>query len=188
MTDTPHRATPQPGQLPSSRRALLAGAGITCAAVLTGCTTYDANHGGFTGPASTPASTAASASAAVSAPASAAASGGSAAAPASTAASAGGAVPPGALASTAQVPEGGGKIIDGKNIVITQPQAGKFKAFTAVCTHQGCICSTVSGGTINCPCHGSKFSIKDGSVVNGPATAPLAAVAIKVQGTSIVQA
>ena len=71
--------------------------------------------------------------------------------------------------------------------MITQPQAGSFKAFTAVCTHQGCIVSTVSGGTINCPCHGSKFSIKDGSVVNGPATRPLAPIAIKVEGTSIVQ-
>jgi Rieske Fe-S protein len=45
----------------------------------------------------------------------------------------------------------------------------------------------VAGGTIDCPCHGSKFSIKDGSVVKGPATAPLALVAIKVDGTSIVQ-
>ncbi len=71
--------------------------------------------------------------------------------------------------------------------MVTQPEAGSFKAFTAVCTHQGCIVSTVSGGTINCPCHGSKFSIKDGSVVNGPATQPLAAIAIKVEGTSIVQ-
>ena len=82
---------------------------------------------------------------------------------------------------------GGGKIIDGKNIVITQPQASTFKAFTAVCTHQGCIVNSVSNGTIDCPCHGSKFSIKDGSVVNGPATSPLAPVAIKVEGTSIVQ-
>ena len=94
---------------------------------------------------------------------------------------------PGVLATTSEVPDGGGKIIDGKNIVITQPRAGTFKAFTAVCTHQGCIVSTVSGGTIDCPCHGSKFSIKDGSVVNGPATSPLAAIAIKVEGTSIVQ-
>jgi Rieske Fe-S protein len=92
-----------------------------------------------------------------------------------------------ALATTSEVPEGGGKIIDGKNIVITQPQAGSFKAFTAVCTHQGCIVNSVADGTIDCPCHGSKFSIKDGSVVNGPASSPLAAVAIKVDGTSIVQ-
>ena len=71
--------------------------------------------------------------------------------------------------------------------MITQPQAGAFKAFTAICTHQGCIVSSVADGTIDCPCHGSKFSIKDGSVVNGPATSPLAPVAIKVEGTSIVQ-
>ena len=73
------------------------------------------------------------------------------------------------------------------NIVITQPQTGSFRAFTAICTHQGCIVSSVSNGTINCPCHGSKYSIKDGSVVHGPAPSPLAAIAIKVEGTSIFQ-
>ena len=152
---------PAPAQ---SRRALLVGAGVTCAAMLTGCTTYDANNGGVTAPAPSSASgTAAPASG-----------GGTAAAVA-------------ALATTAEVPEGGGKIIDGKNIVITQPAAGTFKAFSAVCTHQGCIVSTVADGTIDCPCHGSKFSVKDGSVVNGPATRPLPPVAIKVEGTSIVQ-
>jgi len=156
-------------QLPQSRRALLVGAGVTCAAMLTGCTTYDANNnGGFAGapPATSGAAT----------------SGGDA-----SPAAAGGAPAASPLTSTSDVPDGGGKIIDGPNIVITQPQAGSFKAFTAVCTHQGCIVSTVSGGTINCPCHGSKFSIKDGSVVNGPATAPLAPIAIKVEGTSIFE-
>ena len=93
----------------------------------------------------------------------------------------------GALATTSEIPDGGGKIIDGVNIVITQPQSGSFRAFTAICTHQGCIVSSVSNGTINCPCHGSKYSIKDGSVVNGPAPSPLAAIAIKVEGTSIFQ-
>ena len=41
---------------------------------------------------------------------------------------------------------------------------------------------------LNCPCHGSRFSITNGSVVNGPASSPLPPVDIKVQGTSIVQA
>ena len=92
------------------------------------------------------------------------------------------------LARTADIPVGGGKILADKKIVITEPKAGSFKAFTAVCTHQGCTVDSVSGGTINCPCHGSKFSIVNGSVVNGPATPPLASIAIEVQGTSIVQA
>ena len=92
------------------------------------------------------------------------------------------------LARTTDIPVGGGKILTAQKIVITEPQAGSFKAFTAVCTHQGCIVSTVSGGTINCPCHGSRFSIVNGSVVNGPAPSPLAPVSIEVQGTSIVQA
>jgi Rieske Fe-S protein len=174
MSETEDSAMPQGGQQARSRRALLIGAGFTCAAALAGCTTYDANNGGLAGPAPTTGSAATS---------------GSAAAPsaASTGAASGSAAPAAAaLATTAEVPEGGGKIIDGKNIVITQPQAGSFKAFTAVCTHQGCIVNSVADGTIDCPCHGSKFSIKDGSVVNGPATSPLAPVAIKVEGVSIV--
>jgi Rieske Fe-S protein len=92
------------------------------------------------------------------------------------------------LATTAEIPVGGGKILAAKKIVITQPRAGSFDAFTAICTHLGCTVNTVADGTIDCPCHGSKFSISDGSVVNGPATRPLARISIKVQGNSIAQA
>jgi Rieske Fe-S protein len=153
----------------SSRRALLACAGAACAAVLAGCARYDSNNGGVAG--SQPAQS-------NSPPAAPAGSGSGTAAPAG----------PPVLASTADIPVGGGKILADKKIVITQPKAGSFDAFTAVCTHQGCIVGSVTGGTINCPCHGSKFSITNGSVVNGPASSPLAPVSIKVQGTSIVQA
>ena len=73
-------------------------------------------------------------------------------------------------------------------LVITQPKAGTFKAFSAICTHQGCAVSTVENGTINCPCHGSEFAIADGSVVAGPAPKPLPAQAIKVSGGSITAA
>ncbi|MBO3748624.1 Rieske (2Fe-2S) protein [Streptosporangiaceae bacterium NEAU-GS5] len=90
-----------------------------------------------------------------------------------------------ALAKTADIPEGGGKVFESEKLVVTQPQAGTFKAFTAVCTHQGCTVASVSNGTINCPCHGSKFNIADGSVANGPATKPLAEKQIKVSGDSI---
>jgi Rieske Fe-S protein len=89
------------------------------------------------------------------------------------------------LASTGEIPVGGGKVFDGKNVVVTQPVSGEFVAFSAVCTHQGCSVATVLDGTINCPCHGSKFSIKDGSVAGGPAPQPLSKVQITVDGTSI---
>ncbi|MFC7494018.1 MULTISPECIES: Rieske (2Fe-2S) protein [unclassified Nocardioides] len=93
-----------------------------------------------------------------------------------------------ALAATADVPEGGGVVLKAEELVVTQPTAGEFKCFAAVCTHQGCVVGGVDGGTINCPCHGSKFSIADGSVANGPASSPLEQVAIQVQGDSIVRA
>ncbi|MDX2704788.1 Rieske (2Fe-2S) protein [Streptomyces sp. PA03-6a] len=77
------------------------------------------------------------------------------------------------LVKAADVPVGGGTVITDKKVVVTQPQAGEFKAFSAVCTHQGCIVNTVADGTINCPCHGSKFRIADASVAAGPAKKPL---------------
>jgi Rieske Fe-S protein len=90
-----------------------------------------------------------------------------------------------AFAKTSSIPEGGGRIYKKDGIVVTQPNAGEFKAFTATCTHQGCTVGSVSDGTINCPCHGSKFNIADGSVANGPASKPLAAKKIVVKGGKI---
>ena len=95
---------------------------------------------------------------------------------------------PSALASTSDVPVGGGEILDEEQIVLTQPAKGDFKAFTAVCTHQQCTVNSISDGIIHCPCHGSQYSIKDGSVVGGPAPAPLAAIDITVDGDKITRA
>jgi Rieske Fe-S protein len=90
------------------------------------------------------------------------------------------------LAAKADVPEGGG-IIKG-DYVITQPQSGTFKAFSKVCTHQGCDVSKVDGGVIICPCHGSRFSITDGAPQSGPANRALPEQAVKVDGANIVTA
>jgi Rieske Fe-S protein len=94
----------------------------------------------------------------------------------------------GELARTADIPVGGGKIFKDRKIVVTQPEEGDFKAFSAVCTHAGCIVSSVSDETIDCACHGSRFRITDGAVTKGPATEPLPAEEIIVAGNSIRQA
>nr|WP_084958399.1 Rieske (2Fe-2S) protein [Thermoactinospora rubra] len=91
-----------------------------------------------------------------------------------------------ALASTDDIPVGEGKVFKEQKVVVTQPAAGEFKAFSATCTHQGCTVADVSNGTINCPCHGSKFKIEDGSVADGPATKPLPEKQITVEGNSIL--
>jgi Rieske Fe-S protein len=88
-----------------------------------------------------------------------------------------------AIAKTADVPVGSGVIVD--KVVVTQPTAGVFKGFSAICTHAGCTVNKVTDGTIDCPCHGSKYNL-DGSVANGPATKPLAVENVTVQGDSIV--
>ena len=82
---------------------------------------------------------------------------------------------PQALARTSDIPVGGGEIFADQGVVVTQPTAGEFKAFGPICTHQGCPVTNVDGGTINCTCHNSRFSIEDGSVKAGPATKPLPA-------------
>jgi Rieske Fe-S protein len=153
------------------RRTVLGGAGAAALLVLSGCQTYGAagpvdNKGGANnkGGASNNG-------------------GGAGGAGGGNNGTGGGA--PAALAQTSQIPVGGGAVFDQDGVVVTQPTAGTFKAFTAVCTHQGCTVADVRNGTINCPCHGSAFKIADGSVANGPAARALKAVDIKVEGSQI---
>lgn len=145
-----------------SRQKLLLGAGLgLLTAVAAACTTYGKKPeaAGESSP------TAAAPSATPSAP-------GGPAAPAAN-----------AIAKTADVPVGSGVIVD--KVVVTQPTAGVFKGFSSTCTHKGCTVDKIADGTIDCPCHGSKFNL-DGTVAHGPATKPLEAQAVTVQGDSIV--
>jgi Rieske Fe-S protein len=90
------------------------------------------------------------------------------------------------LAATSAIPVGGGMVFADKKVVVTQPASGTFKAFSSTCTHQGCTVNKVAGGTINCPCHGSKFAIADGSVVHGPAQRPLEARQVTASGGELL--
>jgi nitrite reductase/ring-hydroxylating ferredoxin subunit len=87
--------------------------------------------------------------------------------------------------ATADIPVGGGKVFPALGIIVTQPTAGSYKAFTNVCTHQGAKIDKVENGAMICPLHQSHFSIADGSVEQGPATQPLPQKSIKVSGNGI---
>jgi Rieske Fe-S protein len=98
------------------------------------------------------------------------------------------------LVGTSQVPVGGGVILADQDVVVTQPKKGSFEGFSATCTHQGCVLASVAGGTINCGCHGSQFSITNGANVTGPlgspagSVAPLPRVKVSVKGSDVVKA
>jgi Rieske Fe-S protein len=144
------------GGSPSRRAVLAAGA----AATLAGCETYGGSSSDEQQPPPPPA--------------------GSAPPPAS-----GDNAAPAALAKLSDIPVGGGKIFEDRKVVVTQPKAGTVKAFSTTCTHAGCDVTTVSRGTINCPCHGSRFKVADGSVAGGPAPRGLPAVPVTVDGDNI---
>jgi len=83
------------------------------------------------------------------------------------------------------IPVGGGKIFEAQQVVVAQPVAGTFKAFSAICTHQGCVVGSVENGKIVCPCHQSEFSATDGSVSRGPAVTALTARTVTRNGETL---
>jgi Rieske Fe-S protein len=90
-----------------------------------------------------------------------------------------------AVAGTGDVPVGGGLILPDHEVVLTQPTAGTFLAFSFTCTHQGCAVTEVDGDEIVCPCHGSRFAL-DGTVAKGPASSPLASREVVVKGADLL--
>jgi Rieske Fe-S protein len=148
----------------NSRRAVLMGLGLAgVGGVLVGCGSSDADDSsGTTEPGTTQPKSSSS---------------GTADAPAAS----GGQV----LGAASAIPVGGGVVFKGKKVIVTQPTKGVYKAWSNVCTHSGCAIDQVAGGTMNCPCHGSKFAVADGSVTAGPAPSPLEEKTVKVTGGKI---
>src|ERR1700745_3976808 len=164
-----------------ARRGVLLGVGLVgLGGVLAGCSTaavaYDANEAGV--PPNGPAPGAVPSSGAMTSPAapgsdamssSPSPRGGQASQSARKKAKPKGTV----LGAASDIPVGGGAIYTAATVVVTQPASGQYKAFSAVCTHVGCIVNKVTDGTIDCPCHGSEFKITNGAVVAGARAAPL---------------
>lgn len=166
----------------ATRRTLLRSAGLVAlaggsAATLGACASDTATAPAGSPSAAAPSASSASPSASASASASASE---SASASASSAAPAGPSVP------AADVPVGGGAIMQDGDYVVTQPEKGTYKAFSKICTHQRCPVSEIDDKGILCKCHNSVFSISDGSPQSGPAKTPLAPAKAVLSGDKIV--
>jgi nitrite reductase/ring-hydroxylating ferredoxin subunit len=81
------------------------------------------------------------------------------------------------LGAPEAVPVGGAKLFREDKVVVYCPAKGRFKGFSAVCTHQGCVLEQVVDTTAECACHGSRFDVTTGKVLRGPAVKPLPPVA-----------
>ena len=91
------------------------------------------------------------------------------------------------VAAATDVPVGGAlkATAKGVTVLVTQPTEGTFKAFSSVCTHQGCQINVLNKD-LNCPCHASVFSIKYGSVQGGPADTPLPEYKVEVKDGRVI--
>jgi len=92
------------------------------------------------------------------------------------------------LAGTvADIPLGSGKVVAmGSQPTIVVNTAQGVLAYSAICTHLGCIVAFDDlSSTIACPCHDGRFSPANGSVVSGPPPTALAPVTVSVEGDEI---
>jgi nitrite reductase/ring-hydroxylating ferredoxin subunit len=91
------------------------------------------------------------------------------------------------LTALSAVPVGGAVKVDlgGSPVIVARPTASQTVAFSAICTHQGCVVDPV-GRTLNCPCHGSQFNALTGQVLQGPAVDPLPRIPVTVKNGEVV--
>ncbi|MGP3978360.1 Rieske (2Fe-2S) protein [Streptomyces sp. 8N114] len=85
------------------------------------------------------------------------------------------------LGDAEAVPVGGAKLFAEQKMLVSQPEKGDFKAFSAVCTHQGALLGEIDGEVAVCPRHGSRFQVDTGKVAKGPASKALPSVPVKVK-------
>ncbi|GAA3370022.1 Rieske (2Fe-2S) protein [Streptomyces sannanensis] len=90
------------------------------------------------------------------------------------------------LGAADEIPVGGAKLYREQRLVVCRPAEGEYKAFSAQCTHAGCVLDKLEGTEGNCPCHGSRFDVTTGKALRGPATVPLPEVPVTAKGGKLI--
>ncbi|MER8090478.1 Rieske (2Fe-2S) protein [Streptomyces sp. NPDC058316] len=90
------------------------------------------------------------------------------------------------LGAPEEVPVGGSKLYRDQRVIVSCPAKGQYKAFSAQCTHAGCLLNKIEDNVGECPCHGSHFDTTTGKALHGPATVPLPAVPVRLEGGKLI--
>ena len=92
------------------------------------------------------------------------------------------------VGKTTDFPVGQGKVVpvNDKPVIVVNTTQGGLKAYSAICTHLGCIVEWDQPRQfILCPCHDGRFNAVNGAVISGPPPAPLPALPVTVEGDTV---
>lgn len=95
------------------------------------------------------------------------------------------------VASAGEIPVGGVKLfqypLPGEQCILVRTGDNDYVAYSQKCTHLSCaVYYSQQKGDLVCPCHEGHFSIRDGSVLQGPPTRPLPAVKLERRGNQLI--
>ncbi|CAM5325701.1 MULTISPECIES: Rieske (2Fe-2S) protein [Streptomyces] len=90
------------------------------------------------------------------------------------------------LGAADAVEKGGAEIFREHHVVVSRSEEGEYRAFSAVCTHRQCPLHKIKGTVSTCTCHGSRFDVTTGEVLEGPAVAPLTELDVSTDGGRLV--
>ena len=95
------------------------------------------------------------------------------------------------LAALADLPKGGGALVDtpgNGQVLLVRTADDQVRAFNPTCPHQGTTVEPPTAGVITCPTHKSTFDPATGEVRTGPSTKGLTEIPISVSGDAVVVA
>jgi Rieske Fe-S protein len=93
------------------------------------------------------------------------------------------------LMGVGQTTEASANLVGGVQtpLAVTRVSETQVVAVSRICTHMSCTVNMPAraGGTLDCPCHGSRFQTT-GQVVNGPAARNLFQFPARIEGNQVV--